>query len=292
LEVKDHLAWYYTPMALPFSSHLQPRLVVYDCMDELSAFKNAPQELIKLERELFNKADVIFTGGHSLYMHKKAHHHNIHPFPSSIDHEHFAMSRAVMDEPEDQSHIPYPRFGFYGVIDERLNLELVREVAERMPEWNFILLGPFAKINPDNVPRLSNIFYLGQKSYHQLPVYLAGWDVAMMPFALNEATQFISPTKTPEFLAGGKPVISTSIRDVVEPYGRLGLVNIADSADEFISAGTRILSSTESKTWKSEVDKFLSGNSWDKTWLRMKQILEMTMKGNQISNPEKTRAYV
>jgi glycosyltransferase involved in cell wall biosynthesis len=292
LQVKDHIAWYYTPMALPYSSHLDPLLIVYDCMDELSAFKNAPSALIELEKELFRKADLIFTGGHSLYQHKKSQHHNIHPFPSSIDQDHFSLSRTITEDPDDQAHIPHPRFGFFGVIDERMNMELVREVAERMPDWNFILLGPFAKIDPDQVPKLKNIHYLGQKTYNQLPTYLSGWDVAMMPFALNEATRFISPTKTPEFLAGGKPVISTSIRDVVEPYGKLGLVNIADTGDEFIEAGKKILSGADEGSWWVDVDKFLSGNSWDKTWANMKKIMETTMKANQISKSDKTRAYV
>jgi len=292
LQVKDHIAWYYTPMALPYSSHLDPLLIVYDCMDELSAFKNAPSALIELEKELFRKADLIFTGGHSLYQHKKSQHHNIHPFPSSIDQDHFSLSRTITEDPDDQAHIPHPRFGFFGVIDERMNMELVREVAERMPDWNFILLGPFAKIDPDQVPKLKSIHYLGQKTYNQLPTYLSGWDVAMMPFALNEATRFISPTKTPEFLAGGKPVISTSIRDVVEPYGKLGLVNIADTGDEFIEAGKKILSGADEGSWWVDVDKFLSGNSWDKTWANMKKIMETTMKANQISKSDKTRAYV
>lgn len=292
LHVGQHIAWYYTPIALEFTTETTPVLMVYDCMDELSAFRNAPEKLVELEKQMFRKADVVFTGGHSLYQHKRSHHHNIYPFPSSIDQDHFYMSRVIMDEPEDQAGIPHPRFGFYGVIDERLDLELVRAVAEQRPNWQIVLIGPFAKIDPEQVPRLDNIHYLGQKHYHELPFYLSGWDVAIMPFALNDATRFISPTKTPEFLAGGKQVISTSIRDVVEPYGRLGLVHIADTAEAFVKAGEEVLSVKDRKRWTADVDSFLAGNSWDRTWNEMQQVIDAAMKGKTFTTSEKIKAYV
>ena len=188
-------------------------------MDELSAFKFAPPQLREAETALFNAADIVFTGGHSLYQAKKHLHHNIYPFPSSIEKEHFSKARIHNQEPPDQQHIPHPRLGFFGVLDERFDIELIREAAIRKPEWNFILLGPVVKINHDDLPRLSNIYYPGGKTYNELPAYISGWDIALVPFALNESTKYISPTKTPEYLAAGKPVISTAITDVVKPYG-------------------------------------------------------------------------
>lgn len=291
LEVEQHIALYYTPMALAFSRHLKADLVVYDCMDELSAFKHAPTSLMELEEELFQLADVIFTGGHTLYHHKKQHHTNIYPFPSSIDTDHFLSSREIETDPMDQAGIPFPRLGYYGVIDERIDLELIRELAAQRPGWNLVFIGPIAKIDPEKLPRATNIFYLGQKTYDELPHYLSGWNIAIMPFALNESTRFISPTKTPEYLAGGKAVISTAIQDVIEPYGNNGLVHIAATAEEFIEAGESILADPQNLQWRDKVDSYLSTISWDKTWNNMMQIIDETI-SKKLNKPEKNEAYV
>lgn len=266
-KVKNYISWYYTPMALKFSNHLVPEMIIYDCMDELSAFKFAPAELKIMEAELFKKAALVFTGGHNLYQAKKQAHNNIHPFPSSIDKDHFFTARNGLQTPDDQRNIPAMRFGFYGVIDERFDIDLVREVAERRPDWQLILLGPVVKINPDDLPKRDNIHYLGSKSYKELPAYLSGWDITMIPFAKNESTKYISPTKTPEYLAAGKPVISTSIVDVVTPYADKNLVYIADNADEFIAAAeTELQKTSEEKiSWLRSVDDFLKNISWSLT---------------------------
>jgi len=265
--ITEYITWYYTPMALKISSHLKPKMVIYDCMDELSAFKFAPAELKIMEAELFSRAQVVFTGGQSLYEAKKNAHHNIFPFPSSIDKAHFSQARKKLVEPADQKGIPQLRFGFYGVIDERFNIQMIKEVAQKRPDWQLVLIGPVVKINPDDLPKLSNIHYLGSKSYNELPFYLSGWDIATIPFEKNESTKYISPTKTPEYLAGGKPVISTSITDVVSPYGEKNLVYIADDADTFISAAEKELSKkpAEVKRWLATVDSFLKNVSWDYT---------------------------
>src|SRR6266404_7449937 len=223
------IAWYYTPMMLPFSRHLEADLTVFDAMDELSKFKFAPVHLLELEQELIDRADIVFTGGSSLYEAKKDRHSNVHCFPSSVDRAHFAKARAHQFDPADQEDLPKPRLGFYGVIDERFDTELLDEVATLRPDWSFVMVGPIVKISEDDLPKRPNIHYLGGKTYDQLPAYLSGWDVALMPFAMNESTQFISPTKTPEYLAGGKPVVSTPIRDVVRHYGQLGGVKIAST---------------------------------------------------------------
>jgi UDP-galactopyranose mutase len=235
--IKDFILWYYTPMAVSFTDHLHPQAIVYDCMDELSMFKNAPPQLIKNEAKLFEKADVVFTGGQSLYEAKRHQNPNVWAFPSSIDTAHFNKARKITaDETPDQKEIPRPRLGYAGVIDERIDIELLREIAEKRPAWQIVMLGPVVKIDEADLPRPGNIHYLGMKDYKELPEYIAGWDVALMPFALNDSTRFISPTKTPEYLAAGKPVVSTAIRDVVRPYGEQNLVAIAKNADEFIEA--------------------------------------------------------
>lgn len=293
LSVQNFISWYYTPMALQFSSHLEPELVVYDCMDELSAFRNAPERLLEMETKLFNIADMIFTGGHSLYEHKKDRHPSVYPFPSSIDKEHFYSSRGIQHEPDDQSQIPHPRFGFYGVIDERFDIRLLEQVARERPSWQFVMIGPVVKIDPADLPAYHNIHYLGQRSYNELPGYLSGWDIAIMPFALNDSTKFISPTKTPEYLAGGKPVISSSIMDVIRPYGEQGLVHIADTPELFIQTAEKILSGAINKTvWLSKVDEHLSGLSWDKTWRSMYQLMMRALMKKIFTTPEKNEAYV
>ena len=290
MQIKRYYSWYYTPMALPFTNHLNPELVIYDCMDELSAFKFAPPELMQYEKDLFTKADIVFTGGHSIYENKKNAHHNIYSFPSSIDKHHFGKARKMKTEPEDQKHIPHTRFGFFGVIDERFDIEMIEAVAKAKPDWHFVLLGPIVKIDPATLPKYNNIHYLGGKKYDELPSYIAGWDIAMIPFAMNESTRFISPTKTPEYLAAGKPVISTPIRDVVSPYGNNGLVHIVFNADEFIAAAESELAKKRKSAWQKKVDEFLAGNSWDRTWSQMVRNIEQTI--TQRSTTRKTGTEV
>jgi glycosyltransferase involved in cell wall biosynthesis len=271
--IKDFVLWFYTPMAMDFASHLEPMATVFDCMDELSAFKFAPPELIENERRLLEKADVVFTGGQSLYEAKMDKHANVYAFPSSIDVKHFRQARDIAEEPADERSIPHPRLGFCGVIDERMDIELLGKMAELRPDWQFVMIGPVVKIAEEDLPRGANIHYLGGKNYSDLPAYLAGWDVALMPFAMNESTKYISPTKTPEYLAAGLPVVSTTIRDVVRPYGELGLVEIASTAEEFVAAGERALGENLSDRLQ-KADEFLSHNSWDKTFAAMSQLID------------------
>ncbi|KAA5549640.1 glycosyltransferase family 1 protein [Adhaeribacter rhizoryzae] len=269
--------WYYTPMALEITRHLQPELTVFDCMDELSAFKGAPPRLRELEAEMFKKADLVFTGGQSIYESKKNQHPDVYAFPSSIDKAHFAQGREALVEPADQANIPHPRFGFYGVVDERFDIELLRSMAALRPDWHFVIIGPVVKIDPADLPAAENIHYLGGKNYKELPIYLGGWDVALLPFARNESTKYISPTKTPEYLAAGKPVVSTSITDVIRPYGELGLVHIADTPEDFVAAIEKALAQREDAEWKAKTDEFLSGISWDITWQNMVGLMQIAV---------------
>jgi glycosyltransferase involved in cell wall biosynthesis len=261
----DHLIlWYYTPMALPFTDHVECDVCVYDCMDELSGFRNAPREMVQMERLLMQRADVVFTGGQSIYEAKRRLHKAIHAFPSSIDVAHFHKARKPGMDPADQASIPHPRVGFAGVIDERLDVELLAEAAGKMPDVQFVMIGPVVKIDPADLPRLPNIHWLGPKSYAELPAYLGHWDMGWMPFALNEATRYISPTKTPEFLAAGLPVVSTAIVDVVRSYGAHGLVQIADADD--IEEKIREALGNPKDLLRRSVDAYLATMSWDQTW--------------------------
>jgi UDP-galactopyranose mutase len=280
-KISRPIRWYYTPMMLGFSRHIEAAAVVYDCMDELSNFKFAPPELKALERELLGEADVVFTGGWSLYEAKKDQHANIHPFPSSVDRAHFAEARGrdpALD-PEDQAALPHPRLGFYGVVDERMDLALLAYVADARPDWTLCIVGPVVKIDPADLPQRPNIRYLGGKSYADLPAYLAGWDVALMPFAINDHTKFISPTKTPEYLAGGKPVVSTPITDVIRHYGDLEGVMAAASPDEFVRCCEAALKLAENPqgAWLEQVDKALSALSWSHTFARMSALIDQAV---------------
>lgn len=281
-QLDEHLAtlgrepavlWYYTPMSVPISAHLPRRLTVYDCMDELSAFRGAPPEMLLMERRLMEKADIVFTGGVSLYEAKRALHPNVHAFCSSVDIAHFARARTVQTPPADQAVIPEPRFGFHGVIDERMDLELVEAVARACPEWHLVFVGPVVKIDPEMLPDLPNVHYLGAKQYDELPSYLAGWQAAIMPFAMNESTRFISPTKTPEYLAGGRAVISTPVTDVARAYGNNAAVHIASRPDEFVEAMRAALA-----MWREDVcrlaDMALADMSWETTWEQMHALME------------------
>ena len=270
--INDFALWYYTPMALAFSDHLQPRLTVFDCMDELSAFLGAPPMLLEQERRLMNRADIVFTGGYSLFEAKQKRHDNVFAFPSCIDFCHFAKARPGLSDPADQQAISRPRIGYSGVLDERLDLNLVDELARRRPEWSFIFLGPVVKINPDTLPKHPNVHYLGMKAYDELPTYFSNWQAAMMPFAINEATRYISPTKTPEYLAAGLPVVSTPIRDVLRTYGSWDRMVIADSAATF-EDGLAALLTNPAGSNSSDLDQFLQEQSWDNTWQQMQRII-------------------
>ena len=269
------VAWYYTPMMLSFSAHLKPACTVYDAMDELANFRFAPPKLLDLERQLLERADVVFTGGYSLYESKKQRHGNVHPFPSSVDVSHFAQARAGLPDPADQAALAHPRLGFYGVFDERIDLDLIAAVADARPEWQLVMVGPVVKISEDELPRRGNIHWLGGRSYNELPAYLGGWDVALMPFAINAATRFISPTKTPEYLAAGVPVVSTPIRDVKRHYERIAGVRIAGTAEQFIAGCEAQLALRKSgDRWLAEVDGLLSTMSWDITQARMAALID------------------
>jgi glycosyltransferase involved in cell wall biosynthesis len=279
----DYGFWYYTPMALEFSRKYLPELVIFDCMDELSAFKFAPEELKDLEKELLKKADIVFTGGQSLYEAKKNQHSNMFAFPSSIEKSHFETAREIRKLKSKGTNSTVT-LGFYGVIDERFDIELIRDIATVRSDWQIVLVGPVVKIDPEILPRNENIQYLGSKKYEELPTIIANWDIALIPFLLNESTRFISPTKTPEYLAAGLPVISTAIKDVVNPYGKNKLISIGSNGNDFIAAAEQILNDNQKDKWLSKVDAFLAQNSWDKTCSRMIRLMNETIENKSLTS--------
>lgn len=272
-EHEDHIAWFYTPMAIPLLDELSPCLVVYDCMDELSAFKNSPKQLLQRENALFRKADIVFTGGPGLFRAKLERHPNVHCFPSSVDVAHFAQALDRSNIHATQVDIPQPRLGFYGVIDERIDTSLIARLADAHPEWQIVLVGPIAKIDRADLPRRPNIHYLGQRPYSELPQFLAAWEVCLLPFALNDSTRFISPTKTLEYMVAELPIVSTNIADVVELYQEG--VSIARNTDEFIAACERALRETpgEKAARVASMRNIVSRGSWESTAKSMHDLL-------------------
>ena len=273
-QITEPITWFYTPMALEFfPKTILPSLVVYDCMDELSMFRGAPASIQILEEELLRVSDLVFTGGVSLFEAKRSLHKAVHAFPSGVEAEHFGSARSFQDDFAENASLPRPRLGFAGVIDERMDLNLVDEVARQRPDWQLVMIGPVTKIDSASLPARPNIHWLGRKEYADLPKYFAGWDVALMPFALNDSTRFISPTKTPEYLCAGLPVVSTPIRDVVRPYGNLGLVRIAETPEQFILATEQALMGGMCLKWRERADQFLKSLSWDSVWESMNHLI-------------------
>jgi glycosyltransferase involved in cell wall biosynthesis len=269
-DVSDYWVWFYTPMALPLATELAPRGVVYDCMDELTAFRHAPRQLVQRENALFKMADLVFTGGRSLYNAKQGRHPQVFCFPSSVDAKHF--SSAAGEHPL-LAGIARPRLGYCGVIDERVDIDLIDQMAQARPQWQIVMVGPVVKIDPATLPRHPNIHWLGQQGYDDLPRLISGWDVCLLPFAMNEATRFISPTKTLEYMACGRPSVSTPIKDVVEPYGHL--VSIADTPSAFIAACDQILQRAPQQQLEhaKALAEVVAGTSWDATAQAMAELI-------------------
>jgi len=231
---RPRVLWLYTPTALSFVDLVEPDLVVYDVMDDLAAFKLAPPGILEQRAELLSRADLVFAGGPSLHEATRSDRPDAHLFPSGVEQDHFARAlEAGLPIPAEVRALPRPIVGFFGVIDERIDLHLLERAAVARPDWSWVLIGPVVKIDEALLPRLPNIHYLGQQDYRTLPAYLKAFDVAMMPFALNEATRSISPTKTLEYMAAHRPIVSTGVRDVVSLYGEV--VWIADGPEAFVA---------------------------------------------------------
>lgn len=259
------IIWFYSPSFIPVLDSLQADRIVYDCMDELSLFRGASASLAGMETDLLSRADMVFTGGRRLYESKKALHSNVYCYPSSVESHHFEKALNGIAVPEEITALQHPVVGYYGVLDERIDFDLIADTARLMPEVHFVLVGPLAKITEADLPKAANIHYPGMKAYDELPNYLKGFDIAMMPFAMNEATKFISPTKTLEYMAARKPIISTPVYDVVRSYRHC--VQIVNDAKDFRSEILNILHENEIEKKKrfEAYEQILSETSWDRT---------------------------
>lgn len=273
---EEHIAWFYTPMALPLLQELQPAAVIYDCIDELSACKDSPRQMLQRENALLKVADLVFSAGPSLYRMKRERHSNVHYFPGSVETAHFEQALDRSNTHPAHEDIPGPRLGFYGVIDERIDMNLIEALAEAHPLWQIVLVGPIISIEPAALPKRHNIHYLGHQPYEALPYLLAGWNVCLLPFALNESTRFTSPGKTLEYMAAGLPVVSTAIADVVELYG--DVVSVAATPKEFIRACEQALFTTpeENKGQSARTRELLSATSWDTTAEKVHELIQWT----------------
>ena len=280
------IAWYYTPMALGVApAAFTPSLTVFDAMDELASFAGAPPELRAQEAAVMAAADLVFAGGPSLYQARQHRHPRVTCFPSGVEPGHFARATRDQPAPPELSGRDHPLLGFYGVIDERLDLDLVAALADARPAWTLALIGPVVKIDEADLPRRPNIVYAGKQAYEDLPSFLASFDVAILPFALNEATRFISPTKTLEYLAGEKPVVSTPVPDVIDLYSRV--VEIAATPDAFIAAVERLLAESpeHQARRRTEAATILDRSTWDAIAGDMWGLMEEAMASTSQATP-------
>lgn len=273
-EVK--IGWFYSASFISLLSSFKFEKIIYDCMDELSLFKGVDQELIDQEKRLMEEADIVFTGGKSLFEVRKELHPNVYCFPSSVDEAHFAQALNGIAIPPEIASISSPVVGYFGVIDERLDLSLLHETAKLLPNVSFVLIGPVAKIKQQDLPKEDNIHYLGMRSYSELPAYLKAFDIAVMPFAINDATKHISPIKTLEYMAAGKPIISTKITDVVRDYS--SCVNMVETPDDFVQVINFLLEKSDQLSLQLEYYEILTNTSWDSTASRMQSIIKTFVK--------------
>jgi glycosyltransferase involved in cell wall biosynthesis len=256
------IQWFYSPMAAPyFLDGIDAAATIYDCMDELAQFRFAPPFLREREQMLISRVDVVFTGGYQLFQSKSRYHSNVHFYGCGVDAEHFSKARLPETAvPAEVGRLPRPVFGYFGVIDERLDYALLAQIAHEMPDASIVMVGPFAKVEQQSLPHLPNIHWLGQRAYTDLPALVKSFDVCLMPFALNEATQYINPTKTLEYMAAGKPVVSTAVPDVLHHF--TPIVDVAQTAEDFIAAIQSAARSPRADLIEQGIDR-ANRASWD-----------------------------
>ena len=266
------IQWFYTPMPAPaMVGAFGERAVVYDCMDELSKFRFAPRELVDRERHLMAQADVVFAGGYKLSQSKAKYHHNVHFFGCGVDVAHFATARSAdVAVPREIASLKRPVVGYYGVIDERIDYDLLRTLAATLPDVELVMVGPVVKVDPAELPQAANIHWLGQRQYAELPAHVKGFDVCLMPFALNEATEYINPTKTLEYMAAGKPIVSTAVSDVVHNF--TPVVAVASTHEEFGTAVRAAIQRPNGEMIARGLEQ-ARANSWESIVARMERII-------------------
>lgn len=290
-QFQNPVQWFYDPMAVTaFAGKLEERAIVYDCMDELSKFKFAPPVLVERERELLSIADVVFAGGRKLQESKCAQNHNCHFYGCGVDVEHFGKARDLKTEiPTDVDFIHRPILGYFGVVDERIDYELLEKLADANPNWSIVIIGPLAKVDPNSVPVRVNIYWVGKRDYAQLPAYTKAFDVCLMPFALNESTEFINPTKALEYMAAGKQIVSSAVPDVVSNFGNI--VSIANSHEEFIRLCRAAVESPDRAAIERGLE-MAGQNGWDSVVAKLEEHIRHVLKGRKVMEPAQRREAV
>jgi len=265
------VVWINFPFNPRLAKSLSPRAVVYDVMDEFVEFSIAPRKARRMEEEVLNRASFVSTGTYALYEKKTALHPHVRYIPCGVDFELFnSVVKRKPPRPQDFPKARAPVFGYFGTLNERIDAELIEEVARRRPGWLFVLIGPIQR-SYGGTRQLGNVYYLGLKPYKLLPTYLAHFDVCTMPYRITEATKSISPVKLLEYFAAGKPVITTRIPDVLRFYE--SLVWVVDGADDFITKGEALLRMIQSghlsydqyvevarqRSWEQMAEQMVSG---------------------------------
>ncbi len=273
--------WFYDPMAVTaFAGHVDEALTVYDCMDELSKFRGAPPEILERESQLLKLADVIFTGGRKLFEAKSRFNGNCHFYGCGVDVEHFGSARKEETQvPAELAQGSKPRLGYFGVVDERMDYELIAKLADANPEWSIAMIGPVMKVDQGSLPKRPNLHWLGQQPYEKLPAFCKGFDVCLMPFALNEATEFINPTKALEYMATGRPIVSSAVPDVVRNFGTV--VKIGRTHEEFIALCREAIERPESRPIERGL-KMATENSWERIVGELERHVETALKKTNV----------
>jgi glycosyltransferase involved in cell wall biosynthesis len=279
-QFENPVQWFYDPMAASsFVGHMGEIATVYDCMDELSKFSEAPPEIIGREAGLLAMADVVFTGGRRLYENKRRMNSNCHFYGCGVDVEHFGKASGSETKiPEDIASLPRPVLGYFGVVDERMDYELVAKLADANPNGSVVMVGPALKVDKVPLPRRHNLHWLGQRAYADLPAYAKAFDVCLMPFALNAATEFINPTKALEYMATGRPVVSSAVPDVVRNFG--SVIKVAGDHDEFITSCQRAIKQKDAAAIESGM-RMASENSWESIVTRLEEHLDAALRNKR-----------
>lgn len=285
----DPVQWFYDPMAAP--AHIgkfDERAVIYDCMDELSQFKFAPPEIIQRERFLLKEADVVFTGGRKMCESKSRFNRNCHFYGCGVDVEHFSQARSPHTQVPHDVPMGDAKFvlGYFGVVDERLDYELIAKLAEANSCWQVVMIGPTCKVDPEALPKAQNLHWLGRREYAQLPNYTKAFDVCLMPFAMNEATEFINPTKALEYMATGRPIASTPVPDVVSNFSRV--VKIASNHDEFIEICLKETLQPDDAAIERGI-RMAEENQWDAIVQKLEKHIEEALQRKQFPKRKSKR---
>ncbi len=260
----EYICWYYSPKAINYSQKLTPKLIIFDCMDECCGYEGADTEVNESEKKLLEVTDLVFTGGRSLCNAKKLLHKNVHLFPDSIDYERFNGN--TKQAKKNIIKKPAAKIGYFGVIDERLDLNLLDKIAANKPKWKFEIAGPIVENMHGKLPERKNITFTGDIRDEEIPSIIGEWDAAILPYSKNNSTENTAPSRLLVYFAANKNIVSTSINDIVHYFGENGMVRIADEPDDFVKALEAAIKYKPEAEWQKKVDSIIRKTTWEKTW--------------------------